>query len=165
MRTLLLLLVALLCTASAASAQRGEMAPVTVEQLGNFEIQDLIITIQYANVPRGDAPVSARITVQAPEGGRLDIPTLHIGGTMGDEPAMVALRQTGDGTLSGQGMIPHPSQTETLRLRMDEGGKLGFNIGMPPTIRGDFRGGAEADGIKIEISMDWPLDVDIVIET
>jgi hypothetical protein len=160
-----LLLLALLFAASSASAQRGEISPVTVEQMGNFEIQDLIITITYETTPRGSRLAPATVTVQAPDGGRLGVPSLYLGGALGDEISTVALREGEDGVLTGRGMLPPPGTVDAYQLRMDEGGKMGLKIGLPPDLGGDFRGGAEANGIKIVVSMDWPLDVDIVIET
>ena len=160
-----LALLAMTSTLAVAQPGRSGMVEIPVEKLGNFEIQDLIISIQYEDEPRSDGLVSAKATARAPEGGDLSIQRLYLGGGLGDENSTIEMLVSFDGTLVGRGLLPHPSKMDGYQLRMDEDGKLGFNIGMPPTIRGDFEGGARGEGWKIEISMDWPLDVDIVIES
>lgn len=168
MRLFLSILALLVFTSTAAHAQTGRTGSIEVpppDRLGNFEIQDLVIQISYAEAARGNRAVPAQVTVRAPEGERLTVRQLYLGGALGDEISTIALRSNGDGALVGEGVLPPLSQVDAFHLRMDPDGKDGLVIGMPPDVRGDFQGGAQGNGIKIEISMDWPLDVDIVIET
>ncbi|MEM1056021.1 MAG: hypothetical protein AAGI52_10880 [Bacteroidota bacterium] len=168
MRCSLALLALLVFTSTAALAQseRGGKAEVPApDKLGNFEIQDLMVRITYANDTQDARGVPAQVTVRPLEGDRLETPRLYLGGALGDEIRTIELRPSDDGTLVGEGMLPPLSQVEAFHLRMDREGKNGLTIGMPPNVREDFEGGARGEGIKIEISMDWPLDVDIVIET
>jgi hypothetical protein len=162
MRLLTTLLLALVLTASAATAQRGEMLKIPVEQLGNFEIQDLMIQIRYAEDDGRMVPAS--ITARAPDG-KLDMRQLVLSAVSGDKVHPIVLRPGDDGMLVGTGELPPLAETQALHLRMSPRSERGFNIGMPPTLRADdIVGSAQGKGWTITVSMDWPLDVDIVIE-
>lgn len=162
MRVFAFLVLLAACAAPSASAQRGTPVEIPVQKMGNFEIQDLVIHIQYAEGEHDGGLMEATVTARAAKG-RLGIRQLYLGGALGDEISTIALRPADDGTLVGRGALPPLSKLETLQLRMGPRSTNGFNIGMPPTLR-DARGSASGEGWKIEVSMDWPLDVDIVIE-
>lgn len=163
MRVLAFLLLLAAFAAPSASAQRGTPVEIPVQKMGNFEIQDLMIHIRYAEGERDGDLMGATVTARAARG-RLRMQQLYLGGALGgEEIATIALRDAGDGTLVGRGSLPPLSKLESLQLRMGPRSTQGFNIGMPPTLR-DAPGTASGEGWKIEVSMDWPLDVDIVIE-
>ncbi|HIG76029.1 MAG TPA: hypothetical protein EYQ24_16045 [Bacteroidetes bacterium] len=141
MRLLLHSLALLVLTSTAALAQTGRTGTIEVpppNRMGNFEIQDLVIQISYAETARGGRAVPAQVTVRALEGGRLDLRQLYLGGALGDEISTIALRSNGDGALRGEGTLPPLSQVDAFHLRMDPDGKDGLVIGMPPDVRGDF---------------------------
>lgn len=150
--------------------------------MGNFEIQDLVVSIDYAETRRGQtqATVTVRPTDRsmALDKSSTKLTALVATATNGRN-ARIALRAAEDGTLTGTGILPTLGNTDALALMVSRNAGFRFSVPVYDERNGwnieqgsawkveegeTLTGSAEGDGWRIDISMDWPLDVDITIE-
>ncbi|MEM1116569.1 MAG: hypothetical protein AAF845_09130 [Bacteroidota bacterium] len=175
-RPLLLSLVALALAAAPANAQSrmSERGGPEIQQLGNFEIQDLMVSIRYASADGRSTRVE--VTGEAPRGAD----DLVLVATAGRRTFEIPLETGRDGTLSGAGTLPTLGETDALAILVaPEAGvrfgipvydeRQGWNIEQGSAWKAEegetsIVGTREGNGWSVTISMDWPLDVDIVIE-
>ena len=110
-------LVALLLVASAAHAQGR------TSQMGNFEIQDLVIAIDY--LPVDDRPTEAGSEATVRVSGFWDRgPILPVILSTTDEPnrrEAIQLRRVDDGEYVGTGDVPPPEAIRSMGLLTDDG--------------------------------------------
>lgn len=166
MRTLLLFALGLFLL-PAANAQAEKPGTPPVQKMGNFEIQDLMVSIRYDEARRGRT--QATVTAKSPAG-KLDMEGLMLVASSNGRMARIPLRAADDGTLTGTGTLPTLGETDELAILM--GRDTGFRFGVPtydPT----------REGWNIEQGSAWNIEqgsaitsqrgngwrVDITIET
>ncbi|GAB5534516.1 MAG: hypothetical protein Rubg2KO_07650 [Rubricoccaceae bacterium] len=165
----------------AAQAQRSLANGPQVERMGNFEIQDLIVEINYAESRRGRA--QATVTIRPPEAAmELDKSSTKlmalVARSTNGRTARIPLRVTDDGTLTGTGTLPTLGTLDELALMADRetglrfgipvyDGRQGWNIEQGSAWKVDegetLTGMREGNGWRIDITIETDPPVIVIV--